>query len=605
MLPNYPDADNRTTPSGGRVRRLQCPVHGGKNLSVAVGFSDGRAWAKCWSRDCKSADILAALDLSNPTSTTPAPERVIRTATPTRTPLATLATLPPVSPTAASEYLSGILTPKGATIEYQRNDGKRGKHWRNPDKRRNPGVTGDGWQVRRFNPAAPDSAIAICLAEGEKDAAILALAGLIAFCAPRGAPSLPGADFDELVELAQDTYLPVILAGDRDDVGRKAMRRVKELLRDRGVKPIDTGGLAPEKGSIADLDPLALGALIRLELMPLNSRMVKPIRGAKEHQALWCLRPKHWQGLGGDGQTVKNLRPCGNTAACKECDAWESFLHLERAARCNPAMLVSVSGFGDADSTIPQTVGDAKAYRGAWETRIRRNVAVHPLPPNGLTSERRHFLTALRIRDDYRAGLALILSQPLTVKELERERLRAERAGLTFTVIHNPSRRDIKGVAPKSLTIAMEGVGDTDKTNTWTSSGWPTWIELDKTYQFSDGRDLEEGEPFDPDAIEAREWRKEHRQTWDRAATLRSNVMQREDYAERNAQLWVSACVGLNLETLQAIGNATTTAEIDALLLETDYLGPVALPRDTAGYLNGLKPWRKAYRPVLNVAGVR
>ena len=81
--------------------------------------------------------------------------------------------------------------------------------------------------------------------------------------------------------------------------------------------------------------------------------------------------------------------------------------------------------------------------------------------------------------------------------------------------------------------------------------------------------------------------------------------MQREDYAERNAQLWVSACVGLNLETLQAMGNATTTAEVDALLSETDYLGPVALLRDVAGYLTGLKPWRKAYRPVLTVAGVR
>ena len=57
--------------------------------------------------------------------------------------------------------------------------------------RRNPGVTGDGWQVRRFNPNDPSAAVAIALTEGEKDAAQLSAAGLIAFTAPRGAQSLP------------------------------------------------------------------------------------------------------------------------------------------------------------------------------------------------------------------------------------------------------------------------------------------------------------------------------------------------------------------------------------------------------------------------------
>ena len=41
-------------------------------------------------------------------------------------------------------------------------------------------------------------------------------AGLIAFTAPRGAQSLPGADFTELVELAKETDLPVLLCGDND-----------------------------------------------------------------------------------------------------------------------------------------------------------------------------------------------------------------------------------------------------------------------------------------------------------------------------------------------------------------------------------------------------
>ena len=57
------------------TKRYKCPVHHGKNLSVAVGFINGRAWARCWSHGCASADILAALNLSNTPSIpwTPAP----------------------------------------------------------------------------------------------------------------------------------------------------------------------------------------------------------------------------------------------------------------------------------------------------------------------------------------------------------------------------------------------------------------------------------------------------------------------------------------------------------------------------------------------------
>ena len=77
----------------------------------------------------------------------------------------------------------------------------------------------------------PASSTAIALAEGEKDAAIMAAAGLIAFTAPRGAQSLPLADFTELVELAKDTGLPVLLCGDNDMVGRDAMRKVRGLLK--------------------------------------------------------------------------------------------------------------------------------------------------------------------------------------------------------------------------------------------------------------------------------------------------------------------------------------------------------------------------------------
>ena len=641
MVTTYHPGDNPTAYS--RERREHCPLcdpHRSHQRNLAL-YPGGGVW--CFRCEAKPADLRAALGIERATAYTPPPR-------PPR-PISIVAALPPVSHTAGREYLSGITTPTGARIDYQRIDGQTGRHWRNPDKRRNPGVKGDGWQVRRFDPERPGDAPAIALAEGEKDAALLAAAGLIAFCAPRGAQSLPSADFTELVELAQETALPVLLAGDNDAPGRKAMAEVRNLLYRQGIKPTFTAAHAPEKGSIADLGRDGLADVIRLELMPLNVRMLKPGRMEKKHAEYRCLRPKHWQGIGADGQTVKNLRPCGQTATCPECEAWENFLHLERAIRGRPAMLVTVSGFGRADSTIAQTVGAAKEYRTRLETRIRRNGDVQPLNQKSITGEQRHFLTALRIGADYRASLTLILSAALGDKELAKERKRAESAGLTFSVVNHPLRGDVEAIVPRSLTVNMEWQEDdeeslalalalalalgipalgilalvghlwqkavklarrllgviakrTDKTNTWSSSGWPQWIDLPTTYQFSDGRDLAEGEAFDADAIERREWRKDNRQTWDKRATLRGNVHQREDHAERNAQLWVSACVDLNLETLVAIANATTTGECESILAETDYTGPVALLRDLAGYLNGYKPWRRAFRPVLAVLGV-
>ena len=224
-----------------RTKRFRCPVHGGKQLSVAVGYIDGRAWAKCWSRGCDQADILAALGIATSSKIVLEVQKGVTGSVakmsawshprPRPRPTISVEKLPPVSPFAASQYLRGILTHSGSSIAYQRDDGQRGHHWRSDTKRRNPGVIGDGWQLRRFDPADPLAAAAICLAEGEKDAAILATAGLIAFTAPRGAQSLPLADFTELADLAKATGLPVFLAGDNDEPGREAMRKVRLLLK--------------------------------------------------------------------------------------------------------------------------------------------------------------------------------------------------------------------------------------------------------------------------------------------------------------------------------------------------------------------------------------
>ena len=242
----------------GTKRRYKCPVHGGSNLSVAVGYIDGRAWAKCWSQGCSSEDILAALGItsSQPFTWTPPPPRL--------QPAISVNPLPPVSHTQALDYLLGIRTPEGSAIQYQRNDGLSGRHWRSDTKRRNPGVTGDGWQLRRFDPIDPSSATAIALCEGEKDAATLATAGLITFTAPRGAKSLPSADFTELVALAKAKALTVLLCGDNDDPGHEAMRKVRTLLKkDHHLDTADVTSLGPEKGSVADLPAKDLEALLR------------------------------------------------------------------------------------------------------------------------------------------------------------------------------------------------------------------------------------------------------------------------------------------------------------------------------------------------------
>ena len=603
--------------TNGNIRRIKCPVHHGKNLSVAVGYINGRAWAKCWSRDCASADILAALNLSNTPS-------IRWTLPPTPAPRSTTsaAPLPAVSHAQALDYLKGIKTHEGAAVFYQRNDGQSGKHWRNLDMRRNPGVTGDGWQVRRFNPNDPSAAVAIALTEGEKDAAQLSAAGLIAFTAPRGAQSLPGADFTELVALAKDTHLPILLIGDNDEVGRKAMRQVRRQLQPVGVPeplpyPItgwkrtknhshldvtDLTGRAPEKGSIADLPQPELHKLLGLLLQDLDERMVKPVRSRMMYREYWCPHPKRQQRAAGDDQNIMTFLPCGNTATCQKCCDWENFLHIQRCWRGEPAQMVVVSGFGGADSTIAETVGMAKVYRGRWQDRLRKTSAVDKYQENP-TSERRKFLTALALGDDYRGQLTFFFSSQLSDKEVAKERRRAERAGLAFTVKDVVTREDIEDAAPKALTINMEGVGNTDKTNTWTSSHWPPWWEPDSTYAFSDPRELEDGEQFPPDAISEKDWKREYDQRWDCKKSLTDNLIQREEDAHFNAQLWMAPCVSLNLETLQAIGAGQN---IEALILEIgDYQGPAALLRDTAAWLAGRREWRKSFVPVLDAAGGR
>ena len=110
--------------------------------------------------------------------------------------------------------------------------------------------------------------------------------GLIAFTAPRGAQSLPLADFTELVAVAKETHLTVLLCGGNDEPGREAMRKVRSLLKnDFHLDATNLTG--PEKGgSIADLPNLDLQALIRLKLSDRDPSWQKPIRSRAQYLQL-------------------------------------------------------------------------------------------------------------------------------------------------------------------------------------------------------------------------------------------------------------------------------------------------------------------------------
>ena len=117
------------------------------------------------------------------------------------------------------------------------------------------------------------------------------------------------------------------------------------------------------------------------------------------------------------------------------------------------------------------------------------------------------------------------------------------------------------------------------------------------------GRDLEKGEDFPTDSISAKEWKAEYHQVWDTRKSLHENLWQREEDALFNAQLWMANCHGLSMETLQAIAAGEN---VEVLIEEVgDYQGPRALLVDAASWLIGRKEWRKAFRPVLDAAGVR
>ena len=124
MLQSYTTIDQLSTPNGGRTLREKCPVHGGKKKSVAVWWNNGPR-AYCHSHQCSQTEILAGLGItsSQPFAWTPPPPPRLRS---------TISAKPllPVTPIQGRAYLAGIPANRREWIQYQRQDGLLGWHWR-------------------------------------------------------------------------------------------------------------------------------------------------------------------------------------------------------------------------------------------------------------------------------------------------------------------------------------------------------------------------------------------------------------------------------------------------------------------------------------------
>ena len=84
----------------------------------------------------------------------------------------------------------------------------------------------------------------------------------------------------------------MLLCGDNDDVGQKAMRLVREALRKAGVRATDTMTYAPHKGSIADLRARDLAALVERLITDRNPRWQKPARNHRKYAEYRCPHPR-------------------------------------------------------------------------------------------------------------------------------------------------------------------------------------------------------------------------------------------------------------------------------------------------------------------------
>ena len=439
--------------SGVPTLRGACPLCGGSDNATKcrVSLMGEYVLAHCYGCEAPSRDLLAAFGIERePGHAATLPAAYIP---PDPKPFI----LEPVSPPAhipfasAIDYLADIQSAQGSGVVYTHPDGRKGKHrrWATADggkETRNPGVSGHGWYARIWLPQYPDRAVAIIVCEGEKDAARAALAGQFGVSVPGGAGRMGSADYTAVKELADETGLPVLIAGDADQAGTRGVGAAIEALIDVGIRaamwlPYDT------PGCMLDHDPDYVRDLLERRFandLPGSGVDWDDVRQPKP-KALWCTSPAtsgmEYE-LAGEGEVRWARFECGR---CQHCIDWRKEQiknRWDRARRKTAAKEhTHIIVFGLKPS---ETQAYTERRAGAMSA-LRKRAGAGPW---------------LRFTARDWTGLHIVAVEPLTDIERDCWRSDAKKHGLQISIADGPFQGAyVTSITPDERTINMR---DTD-----------------------------------------------------------------------------------------------------------------------------------------------
>ena len=586
----------------GRYYTARCPVHDDRQASLmhTRGFDVPICLAGCESHELWR---WAGDDLQR---TLPAPVHFDRDPESWRG--NPLPNLPPMHTADALEYLQGIGTEAGGSIDYAHPDGRRARHWRDSQKTvRNPGMTGAGWYPRLMLPDDPGQAAAIVVAEGEKDAARACLMGYIAVASPGGGARGKAAFWDEVVKHATGMPLPVVIVPDNDTTGRKFGDEVARIIRIAGavchvahptdmpkgdcildapdgsdqIKCIAQVGettddhlsaweKAESQGHTDGKTPLPDGILWlkKRDFPPTELTDQDPIGGKSRFLPKEPYRPPDMSCLVNGAQWCLFHLPnrerkvvhfaCGK---CEMCLGWRKHLIVCRygLVRGRAQTLLRVSGFDRAD--------DASAWSKKQSARVGRHHRSKVPRWRGIDRT-----------GDYRYSLTIVYDEELPARLIALTERAARRAGLECEMtVGSVATDDFRALVPLQSAIYNDFQGDetSGRTNTSHFAHWPNWETPDADYMLDDGI-RQEGIGHVPEATPPGRWEKKR------------NKLDLEERAVANVRDWLDG-VELShsgLMALRAVRRAGKPGMAWGCIASGDWRGPTKLLRDLADALD-------------------
>ena len=373
--------------SGVPTLRGACPLCGGSAnaTKLRVSLMGGYVLAHCYGCEAPSRDLLAAFGVEREPGQAAALPAAYREQDPKPF------ILEPVPPPAhipfasAIDYLADIQSEQGSGVVYTHPDGRKGRHrrWATPNggkETRNPGITGPGWYARIWLPQYPGRAVAIIVCEGEKDAARAALAGQFGVSVPGGAGRMGSADYTAVKEMADETSLPVLIAGDADHAGTRGVGAAIEALIDVGIRaamwlPYDTTGcmLDHDLDYVRDLLERRFGNDIP------GSEIDWEDLKAPRPKELWCTSPAAPSGmeyeLAGEGQIRWSRFECG---ACLNCIAWRKKQIADRWERARRLTLQRTHSHICVTGLKPSQTQAYSEQRAAAMSALRKRTETGP-----------------------------------------------------------------------------------------------------------------------------------------------------------------------------------------------------------------------------------